>query len=31
MRDGTPTIAMPLEGDDGQRRYLVGAITIQKD
>jgi hypothetical protein len=30
-RDGTPTIALPLEGDDGQRRYRVGTITIKKD
>lgn len=30
-RDGTPTIALPLEGDDGQRRYRVGTVTIKKD
>ena len=27
-RDGTPTIALPLTGDDGQRRYRIGAITL---
>jgi hypothetical protein len=30
MRDGTPTIALPLKNDDGQRRYRVGQITIQR-
>lgn len=30
-RDGTPTIALPLENDDGQRRYRVGQMTIQGD
>jgi len=28
-RDGTPTIALPLEGDDGQRRYQVGRIELK--
>jgi hypothetical protein len=28
-RDGTPTIALPLKDDDGQRRYHIGKITIQ--
>ena len=28
-RDGTPVIALPLDGDDGQRRYKVGRITIK--
>jgi hypothetical protein len=28
-RDGTPTIALPLANDDGQRRYRIGSITIQ--
>lgn len=28
-RDGTPTIALPLKDDDGQRRYRIGKITIQ--
>lgn len=27
-RDGTPVIALPLEGDDGQRRYKVGRIAV---
>jgi hypothetical protein len=27
-RDGTPKIAMPLEGDDGQRRYRIGSIQV---
>jgi hypothetical protein len=27
-RDGTPEIALPLDGDDGARRYKVGRITI---
>lgn len=27
-RDGTPAIALPLEGDDGQRRYRVGRIEV---
>lgn len=28
-RDGTPKIALPLIGDDGQRRYRLGAVTLQ--
>ncbi len=28
-RDGTPRIALPLGGDDGQHRYRLGAITVQ--
>lgn len=28
-RDGTPRIALPLAGDDGQRRYKLGTITLQ--
>lgn len=28
-RNGAPTIALPLKGDDGQRRYRLGSITIQ--
>ena len=28
-RDGTPTIAMPLKDDDGQRRYRIGPVTLQ--
>ena len=27
-RDGTPIIALPLEGDDGQRRYHIGHIEL---
>jgi len=26
--DGTPTIALPLDGDDGQRRYRVGTVAV---
>lgn len=26
--DGTPQIALPLDGDDGQRRYRIGRITL---
>jgi hypothetical protein len=26
--DGTPTIALPLADDDGQRRYRLGTLTI---
>lgn len=28
-RDGTPTIALPIAGDDGQRRYRIGSIIVQ--
>lgn len=28
-RDGTPEIALPLENDDGQRRYRIGKITLK--
>jgi hypothetical protein len=27
-RDGTPQIAMPLAGEDGQRRYKIGRMTL---
>ncbi len=27
-RDGTPEIALPLKGDDGQRRYKLGQIRL---
>ena len=27
-RDGTPAIALPLAGDDGQRRYKIGRVTL---
>ena len=30
-RDGTPRIALPLGGDDGQRRYRLGTISLQND
>lgn len=29
-RDGTPVIALPLSGDDGHRRYKVGAVEVEK-
>lgn len=28
-RDGTPQIALPLDGHDGQRRYRLGKITLE--
>ena len=28
--DGTPTIELPLEGGDGQRRYKIGSITLRE-
>lgn len=28
QRDGTPQIALPMAGDDGQRRYKVGKIRL---
>jgi len=28
QRDGTPTIALPLDGDDGQHRYKIGKIKL---
>ena len=28
-RDGTPQIALPLTGDDGQRRYRLGTVALQ--
>jgi hypothetical protein len=30
-RDGTPTIELPLEGGDGQRRYKLGSIVLQNN
>jgi hypothetical protein len=32
-RDGTPKIALPLKGEDGQRRYRIGRIelTIERE
>jgi hypothetical protein len=29
QRDGTPTLALPLPDDDGQRRYKLGRITLR--
>ena len=29
LRDGTPTIALPLDNDDGQRRYRLGSIIVK--
>ena len=31
LRDGTPTLELPLEGGDGQRRYKIGSIVLQAD
>ncbi len=28
-RDGTPRIALPLSGDDGQRRYRLGSLNLK--
>lgn len=28
MRDGTPTLALPLNQDDGQKRYKIGSILL---
>ena len=28
-RSGTPKIALPLPGEDGQRRYLLGKVTVR--
>lgn len=30
-RTGTPTIALPLAGNDGQRRYRLGSVQIMGD
>jgi hypothetical protein len=29
-RDGTPVIALPLAGEDGQRRYKIGQIQLEE-
>ncbi|MBE0543607.1 MAG: DUF4832 domain-containing protein [Verrucomicrobia bacterium] len=29
-RDGTPTIALPLADNDGQRRYRLGTVTLKE-
>ncbi len=31
QRDGTPRIALPMAGDDGQRCYRLGPITLRKE
>ena len=28
-RDGTPQLALPLAGEDGQRRYRLGRVTLK--
>ncbi len=28
-RDGTPQLALPLEDDDGQKRYKIGTISVK--
>jgi hypothetical protein len=30
LRDGTPRIALPLAGEDGQRRYKLGQVVLRK-
>lgn len=30
QRDGTPKISLPLPENDGQRRYRLGQITLNK-
>ncbi|MGN1063919.1 MAG: hypothetical protein ACI4QC_00780, partial [Thermoguttaceae bacterium] len=30
QRDGTPVYALPIPGDDGQRRYKIGTISVVK-
>jgi len=29
QQDGTPRIALPLEGEDGQRRYRLGQVEVR--
>lgn len=29
--DGTPLYALPYDGDDGHKRYLIGQITLEED
>ncbi len=29
-KDGTPTIALPLQDDDGQHRYKIGRIQVKE-
>jgi Domain of unknown function (DUF4832) len=30
QRDGTPRIALPLAGEDGQRRYRLGQVEVRE-
>ncbi len=30
QRDGTPRLALPLAGDDGQRRYRLGQLELRE-
>ncbi len=30
LRDGTPKLALPLSGDDGQRRYKLGQVVLRR-
>ena len=30
LRDGTPRLALPLAGDDGQHRYKLGQVVLRK-
>ncbi len=30
QKDGTPVIALSLQGDDGHRRYKIGTITVKE-
>jgi hypothetical protein len=29
LRDGTPRIALPMTGDDGQHRYKLGQMALR--
>ncbi len=31
LRDGTPVIALPLDANDGQRRYKLGTVTLTEN
>jgi hypothetical protein len=31
QRDGTPVLALPLPGGDGQRRYKMGQLTLKRE
>jgi hypothetical protein len=30
LRDGTPRLALPLAGDDGQHRYKLGQVVLRR-